>query len=761
MRQLNTEHRSQSERSERSVFCPPSSVFRHAQRGISLLTVALLLLLLGASLAAGIAYLRAGLPSEEIAATQRLALARADEAILGFASIHHRLPCPAATPNGAENCTRAKGYLPVTALGLDAMLYTPNTLTMRYMVYRNAATGDLAGNEPVTVADGSSRQLPSDKYDPTPEDNEVFKARNSLDMCETMRLAYKDRTDNAASYAHYKTSGSGAPFSVAYGLALPGAGDRSDNGDPFDGVNAGNTPEMEAPDRGHGVSYDDFVFVRDFPSLMSAFSCLPVDYSVSNTYTATVAYGSSVSYPENQLVVNYTEEGISSLLQSSVHSVKLAQEMVESSNKYFDDTRDSAKKNLRYGIWSSVNSFLDVMFSIASIATSAYDIVQKSIELGMSFSPPWFGVPAPPHAASVGSNVAALGFQVPGMLANIANFGLVLANTIIVGNVASRFGEDVSIINDMCENFNNEEIKQKLQEAKQDATQHAQDTVNDAKNNMDAAHVKLQAADDIIAACAATKPVYYAPFQEPQRQVLFGDIYNIEQNISEEEGKLQALYKEQEESSGANSQDAIDDLVKVMRESGYYTQEDIDEAVARMRAGLDENNAALPGKIAEKQAYIASLQSSLAEKKKVLADLVESLPAGDKILPRFYSAQSANACQIAHREITWSNWEIEYYGLLRQLPIPYTEAQARQECVIQKRNEEHCDRNHYYDLWMEYYQMKELHETAQKNYATIQEQEFSVDTSSCGHEADGEIIIFKTNAATEILRQVDKRGGLQ
>jgi hypothetical protein len=744
MRQLNTEHRSQSKR----------SVLRRAQSGISLLTIALLLLLIGASLAASIAYLRAGLPSEEIAATQRLALARGDEVILGFASIHHRLPCPATTPNGPENCDLVKGYLPVMALGLDAILHTPNTLTMRYMVYRNAATGDLAGNETVPVADGSSRQLPSDKYEPAPKDGEVFNARNSLDMCETMRLAYKDRTTDAASYAHYKISESGAPFSVAYGLALPGAGDRSDNGSPFDGANAGNDPEMEAPDKGHGVLYDDFVFTRDFPSLMSAFGCIPVDYSVSNTYTAKVAYGSSVSYPANQLVVNYTEEGVSSLLQASVHSVKLARGIVESSNKYFDDTRDSAKKNLRYGIWSSVNSFLDVVFSIASIATSAYDITQKGIELAMSFTPPWFGIPAAPHAASIGFNVTALNFQVPGMLANVANLGLVLANTIIVGNVASRFGEDVSIVNDMCEDFNNDEIKKKLQEAKQDATQNAQKSVNDAKANMDAAHVKLQSADDAIAKCASE---YYAPFREPQRQVLFGDIYNIEQNISEEEGKLQALYKEQEY-SGEKSQAAIDDLVKVMQESGY-TQEDIDEVVSRMRAGLDENNAALPGKIAEKQAYIANLQSSLAEKKKVVADLVESLPAGDKIPPRFYSAQSANACQIAHREITWSNWEMEYYGLLQQLP-PHTEAQARQACVTQ-RNEEHCDRNHYYDLWMEYYQMKELHEIAQKNYATIQEQEFSVDVGSCSHEADGEIIIFKTNAATEILRQVDKRGGLQ
>jgi type II secretory pathway pseudopilin PulG len=136
---------------------------RRTQRGISLLTVAILLVLVSGSLAAALAYFRASLPGQEIVAAQRRALMRADEALIGFAAFNHRLPCPAATPEGDENCDLVKGYLPVRALGLDAMLSAPGTRAIRYMVHKRIAKTMIA------TIDGEERRVPVNSYEPVPE----------------------------------------------------------------------------------------------------------------------------------------------------------------------------------------------------------------------------------------------------------------------------------------------------------------------------------------------------------------------------------------------------------------------------------------------------------------------------------------------------------------------------------------------------------------------------------------------------------------
>ena len=85
------------------------------QRGVSLLEAMLLVALAGAVLSVALLYLQAGDAARDTARQQQ-ALRWADQALAGFAMHHARLPCPASTPMGVENCTALTGWLPLATL---------------------------------------------------------------------------------------------------------------------------------------------------------------------------------------------------------------------------------------------------------------------------------------------------------------------------------------------------------------------------------------------------------------------------------------------------------------------------------------------------------------------------------------------------------------------------------------------------------------------------------------------------------------------
>lgn len=91
---------------------------RHTQRGISLLELALSVVILGI---VGILLTRWYATSrlEHELVLSRSALQRADDALLAFAAIEHRLPCPARDSDGEEDCTGdVSGKLPWRTIGL-------------------------------------------------------------------------------------------------------------------------------------------------------------------------------------------------------------------------------------------------------------------------------------------------------------------------------------------------------------------------------------------------------------------------------------------------------------------------------------------------------------------------------------------------------------------------------------------------------------------------------------------------------------------
>jgi hypothetical protein len=761
------------------------SIPRARQDGVSLLTLALVLLLLSGALMAGVSYLRAALPDRAIATAQRLALARADEAILGFASIHHRLPCPAQTPNGGENCDLAKGYLPVTALGLDAMLHTPDTLTMRYVVYRN--TADLAVNGPVMVTDNSIRQLPDDKYDPTPKGDDgkplvtTFNARNGLDMCETMRLAYKDRATSPERYAHYKRGGT--PYSVAYGLALPGAGDRSDNGNPFDGVNAGDIAEMDAPDRGGGSDYDDFVFVRDFPSLMSAFGCQPVDYHVVRDYVDRTAAGDDFASEigtvlesflgtvapdkfadKDKVVVKYDEKGTVTPVLASVESVKMAVSMIKSANDKFDSTEESIKKTF---ILSSIQSAYDIIGTTLAIIKT----VDSSIKIGKTISTivASLGTYASGYAA-IALYGTSIGFQIVSTALTTAAMINTVQATARIGIVYSRFSGDLGFMTDFCDT-----IKQGMEglnqagSKQQEEVENAKKDMDKAKIEMDNAYASLTDTENKILACYQSNTAAkagYAPFADlDKRDELFGARIALENEAARIAEEIKAQEKTMKESD--TSDPAVRTRIeKDIADFATALEEPVPAAYrASVYAKYDEQYAAAKAKKEVLEAQKLTTQAQLNVAKEALKKAVDALPAGDAPPTVASSAPLPvwTNCNHAYQRLHEAYWAFSAGTTAPYPPSPL----ARSAChaTQNERGAAFCDDYYYASLWRLYYDKKEEYEASKERYESLAAQPAPPDVTpasdSCSGGFGDKISIWPHAQAMDILLRVDKRGALQ
>ncbi|PJI97104.1 hypothetical protein CLU85_1873 [Acidovorax sp. 69] len=220
---------------------------------------------------------------------ERQALAQADQAIIAFATVMRRLPCPDTNRDGEEDCgalADQKGWLPSTTLRLAGADPGVDVGQLRYLVQRGA------GGNNLTELTDSWRPL---EYD---EDGQTFSAMRAggypndiltlTDLCQ--RLETARTTAPGAALARVNAT----PLrSVAYALAHPGNNDADGDGDLFDGANSnagGNANLMEDPVRRPVLAvYNDIVLERSFASLQSSFHCQPLIDSIN-----TVALGHDV-----------------------------------------------------------------------------------------------------------------------------------------------------------------------------------------------------------------------------------------------------------------------------------------------------------------------------------------------------------------------------------------------------------------------------------------------------------------------------------
>ncbi|WP_027468761.1 type II secretion system protein [Deefgea rivuli] len=122
------------------------------QRGFSLAEMAIVLVIVGILMASGLGALSSQMSNQRLNET-KLALDRANEALLGYALSHNRLPCPADNAglelvrNGAGDCPQASGNLPWLDLGLPEFDAWGRHLQYRVtpiFARKTATCGDLA-----------------------------------------------------------------------------------------------------------------------------------------------------------------------------------------------------------------------------------------------------------------------------------------------------------------------------------------------------------------------------------------------------------------------------------------------------------------------------------------------------------------------------------------------------------------------------------------------------------------------------------------
>lgn len=259
------------------------------QRGLGLLEVMLFVAVTGSLATVGYLEWRAR-ETVQTARQERAVLSQADTAVMTFATVNHRLPCPDTDRDGLEDCGGGaqKGWLPSTSLQLAGADPGVEVGQLRYLVQRGAASYDLAaltdGWRPLEYDDAG---LTFASMRTTTADGGSYQAGilTLTDLCQ--RLG--DAAGTALSGTMAQVSAAPAR-TVAYALAHPGLADADGDNSPFDGVNgaAGNT--LEDPARALALSgYDDVILERSFASLQLAFECEPLIQSIN-----TVALGLDV-----------------------------------------------------------------------------------------------------------------------------------------------------------------------------------------------------------------------------------------------------------------------------------------------------------------------------------------------------------------------------------------------------------------------------------------------------------------------------------
>lgn len=159
-----------------------------AQRGFSLLEMAMVLLVMGAVGLVAWRLVPVLVQAADSEGTERQ-LQQVEQALLGFALANGRLPCPDSDGDGAENCGGQAGQLPLRTLGLSL------AVPVRYAAAPALTTAQLRYVPPMPGAPARSAGL--------------------LDLCVALRDAQRSGLAASAQVAG---------MDVAFGVAAPRQG---------------------------------------------------------------------------------------------------------------------------------------------------------------------------------------------------------------------------------------------------------------------------------------------------------------------------------------------------------------------------------------------------------------------------------------------------------------------------------------------------------------------------------------------------------
>jgi hypothetical protein len=379
----------------------------HAQAGMSLLELMLLVFVLGGALLVGYAGLRLN-ATGSLAQHQSNSLGLADRAVAGFAANWSRLPCPDSDGDGLEDCASGaqKGGLPYRTLALEGAQALADNYPLRYLVQR--ASVDLAvAND---VWQPMKYELLTQKY--SGMRSFAPASIGTPDLCAKLMTG-----GSAVLAAGHAQVAAAAPRGVAYAIAHAGSKDEDGNGSLFDASNADvNGNRFEPADRSAVAGlYDDRVIERSFASLAQNLNCNGLHLSLN-----LVSLGADmVEEVKSSEIVNTAVASVISAVNVVLVGISI-KNMVTSA-----------------GILSTSAGYLTASTALLSAAIAGCAVIIGCLEL--------------PHAvASVAAAVAAVAASTAAVALNVVNIGLSVVATglsvsaAIMAGISTNTNVDVS-----------------------------------------------------------------------------------------------------------------------------------------------------------------------------------------------------------------------------------------------------------------------------------------------------------------------------
>ncbi|MCF6317711.1 MAG: type II secretion system GspH family protein [Proteobacteria bacterium] len=189
-----------------------------------------------------------------------------DNAIVGFAYAHGRLPFPDNNGTGIENVGATRGTIPEITLGLAEKPVNEKNIPIVYSIFRRENSNNELDADLATGKDRLYALLPSGTRVamPTP-----LNQTNTIDFCFALRTAANIATNDVALLYVSET---GYDRNVAYVLVDSGATDADGGGQLLDGLNTAGS-NFEVPSKAMSQTYDDQVNSKDFSELFGALAC--------------------------------------------------------------------------------------------------------------------------------------------------------------------------------------------------------------------------------------------------------------------------------------------------------------------------------------------------------------------------------------------------------------------------------------------------------------------------------------------------------
>ncbi len=237
---------------------------KDTQLGFGILEIAILLSLLSA-----LAFVLMVMPDEYEQSNReqdRKYLRIADEQLINFIGLNGRLPCPASSVTGVEDCNVSKGTLPYITLGLKEPGYSSGDIALKYGVFRKSQS-DTATSQATEEANDADLTVGKNRYEPLDANGDIQEVNNinTLDFCVGLMNASSATFSTNNTYIQ---ENSATRYAVAYAIASPGA-----NG-IFDGLNGQAGQGFNAASEAiNPATYDDHVLSRGHIELYSLMQC--------------------------------------------------------------------------------------------------------------------------------------------------------------------------------------------------------------------------------------------------------------------------------------------------------------------------------------------------------------------------------------------------------------------------------------------------------------------------------------------------------